>query len=564
MKHLLRVLIATWLVVYGAIVFGILAHAQTDIPTCLMPPYEEGLAASNEQAMKTYEAFVEQSLFRQGLNEPDSATFDMGEFMSRMTAVHEAEMAEMVTRPFRILAVCVQFPESTSTYPKRKFATVPAAEFDTLIFGASPIIDYSVRELYSDMSHSRIDMVTINLPSSLGWIALNKPYGYYVNGNYGFGAYPQNTQALFEELVDLIDPLVDFSAYDNDGDGYVDGVVVIHPGKGAEFSGSTSDIWSHKWGITPRLKDGVRVSAYSIQPEYWSAPGDITIGVYAHEIGHLFGLPDLYDTDGSSQGLGRWSLMSGGSWNGALGNHPAHFDSWCLTKLGWATIVDVAGTVRVSNLSPSTLTDTVFRMWATDNPSPQYFLVNHRAERNLPSTGGLCLLFCDDAMGGNRKEFRPGVSRPTDPHYNVALVPADGRYDLDFGNNSGDAGDLWPGPANKTRFDAYTVPSSRWYTGEATGWSVSNITQSSGLISFDLCTCGRQGDLNADGRITMGDVAMAANQTFETDLYPAVKDRGCTFTRVDVNCDGHAQIFDVVDIRAKAQSNKAFKCAHCP
>ena len=130
-----------------------------------------------------------------------------------------------------------------------------------------------------------------------------------MNNAYGLGAYPNNTQKLCEDLVDLVDPLVDFSDYDNDNNGYVDGLVLIHPGRGAEFSGSTSDIWSHKWGISPRNRDGVNIMNYSIQPEYWNAPGDITIGVYAHEIGHLFGLPDLYDTDNSSKGIGKWSTI---------------------------------------------------------------------------------------------------------------------------------------------------------------------------------------------------------------------------------------------------------------
>jgi hypothetical protein len=35
-----------------------------------------------------------------------------------------------------------------------------------------------------------------------------------------------------------------------------------------------------------------------------------------HELGHLLlGQPDLYDTDYSSRGTGRWDLMAGGSWN---------------------------------------------------------------------------------------------------------------------------------------------------------------------------------------------------------------------------------------------------------
>lgn len=75
---------------------------------------------------------------------------------------------------------------------------------------------------------------------------------------------------------------------------------------------------------------------------FLTIPDDAKIGVSAHEIGHLreslpatlrvtyrsnqitvFGWPDLYDTDGSSKGIGGWCLMSYGSWGGG-GDRPVH------------------------------------------------------------------------------------------------------------------------------------------------------------------------------------------------------------------------------------------------
>ena len=40
---------------------------------------------------------------------------------------------------------------------------------------------------------------------------------------------------------------VDFSLYDNDGNGFVDAFIVVHAGEGAEETGDSGDIWSHKW-----------------------------------------------------------------------------------------------------------------------------------------------------------------------------------------------------------------------------------------------------------------------------------------------------------------------------
>ena len=72
-----------------------------------------------------------------------------------------------------------------------------------------------------------------------------------------------------------------------------------------------------------------------------------TIGVFAHEYGHALGLPDLYDTDYSSNGIGDWSLMAGGSHNYIVrgGDSPAHLDAWCKYSLRWVTPTQVSGTL---------------------------------------------------------------------------------------------------------------------------------------------------------------------------------------------------------------------------
>src|SRR5205807_742226 len=121
--------------------------------------------------------------------------------------------------------------------------------------------------------------------------------------------------------------------FDTDNDGFVDAIFLIHAGGGAEAEPNPTKrknmIWSHKWTLPqPFVNQGVKVFAYCTEPE------DGRVGVFSHELGHLLGLPDLYDATYRSHGIGDWCLMAGGSWGGE-GNRPARMSCWCLSKLGW-------------------------------------------------------------------------------------------------------------------------------------------------------------------------------------------------------------------------------------
>src|SRR3712207_2107900 len=66
----------------------------------------------------------------------------------------------------------------------------------------------------------------------------------------------------------------------------------------------------------------------------------IPIGVFSHEFGHAFGLPDLYDTRSppESAGVGGWDLMASGSWGGDGSSSPmtpSHMSAWSKEFLGW-------------------------------------------------------------------------------------------------------------------------------------------------------------------------------------------------------------------------------------
>ncbi|MDF1546131.1 MAG: M6 family metalloprotease domain-containing protein, partial [bacterium] len=310
-----------------------------------------------------------------------------------------AAMAPSATGTFKALAILVQFSDQASS--------VQAGYFDSLLFDS---VGNTVRDYYDEISYGQLDIVTVNLPTALGWQLAPQTYAFYVNNQNGVGSYPQNSQKLLEDLVDQIDAQVDFSQYDNDGDGYVDVVTMIHSGSGAEYSGLNSDIWSHKWEIFPRLKDGVLVKDYTIQPEYWTTPGDMTIGVYAHELGHAFGLPDLYDTDYSSNGIGRWGLMAFGSWlgPGLDGSSPAHPSAWCRIQMGFATSVNVVTNRSGEVINPVENGGSIYRLWNSGAASNEYFLIENRQKTGYDSYlpgHGLLIWHIDRAKSDNTEEW---------------------------------------------------------------------------------------------------------------------------------------------------------------
>jgi immune inhibitor A len=379
------------------------------------------------------------------------------------------------------LLILVQFSD--------KAKQVTATSFDHLVFSDSAA---TVKDYYKQVSYSTLDIVTVNLPSSIGWVTAPQTYAYYVNGQNGFGSYPQNAQRLVEDVVNAVSSVVDFSKYDNDHDGYVDALFIAHAGPGAEFTGSNNDIWSHSWTTyTPLLHNGVYVYHYAMAPEYWLTPGDMTCGVYCHELGHaLFGLPDLYDTDYSSEGLGDWSLMAGGSWNGAtgMGESPSLPDAWCRYQMGFVTPTNLTSNVAGKQIRDAELNNVVYRLWTNGYVSNEYFLLENREkvgyDRYLPGSGLLIYHVDESVTTENEDEWYPGHT--TSGHYLVALEQADGLFDLEKDVNRGDSGDPYPGSSENRNFSPLTVPGSRDYYGNNTYVKVEHISDPDSVMQADL------------------------------------------------------------------------------
>ena len=399
------------------------------------------------------------------------------------------------TGTLRSIALLVDFSD--------KRHTVAASGFDSLlfgdVFGPSSLRGYFREVSYgSPSAEGLLTLTTEHPPSAIGpgWLPLPRTLAYYLaGGDYGIGSYPNNCQKMVEDAVKLADPYVDFSRYDNDNDGEVDNLFVVHAGRGAERTGSPGDIWSHSWGTSsPVSVDGVHVSAYSTEPEYWVDPGDMTIGVYAHEMGHVLGLPDLYDRDYSSAGIGEWSVMAGGSWNGpkGLGASPARFDAWCAAQLGWLQPQTITGAPATLSLGGAAGSRTAAYKLYPDGgtSSSEYFLVENRqragTDAALPGSG-LLIWHVDET----RNQYRDGYQNDTESHKLVDLEEAAGTQSLDsldaFGwPNPATADDPYPGTHASRTFNDSTTPNARTYSGAASNVVVDQIGDSAATMSARL------------------------------------------------------------------------------
>ncbi len=346
-------------------------------------------------------------------------------------------------------------------------------QLQAVLFGPNPT--GSMTDYFKEVSYGQ----TVVVGTVFGPYTLPQTNQYYTNNAYGLGSYPNNGQRFVVDAVALADADVNFSQFDADNNGAVDGLFVIHSGPGAEYTGRTSDIWSHAYTAPLIPRDGMILAHYSIEPEQQPGPIPIQIGVFCHEAGHaLFGLPDLYDTDYSSSGIGVWCVMSAGNYQNNS-RTPAHMSAWCKKEVGWLSPINLTADQASVSLPTVQFEPAVYRLWTHGNGGMEYFLVENRFRRGFDSylpAGGLLIWHIDEAVAGNDNETR----------FRVALEQADGWKHLEDGFGRGDAGDVFPGSANNRAFNETSNPNSLNNTLQPTQVAVFNISNADSVMTADL------------------------------------------------------------------------------
>jgi len=338
----------------------------------------------------------------------------------------------------------------------------------------------SVKDYYKENSYNQLDLtVTVAGP----YTAANSMAFYGANDSEGYDVKPD---VLVTEAVTKANTDVNFADFDNDGNGYVDGVYVIYAGYGEEAEGDVNAIWAHAWEIPETTLDGKKITSYSCSPELRgnTGTGITRIGVICHEFGHVLGAPDYYDTDyedntGPFEGTGDWDMMAGGSWNND-GATPAHHNAYTKVYVyNWATASTITTTSNLTLNNAELNSNSFYRInTATSN---EYFLIEnrqkHKFDSGLPGHGLVIYHVDGDHINAhfNNNDINISSHQGLYPVCASALTNP-GTTVSSYGDIS-TAGCSYPGIYSKTSFTDNTTPSMKSWAGANTNKPITNIVE---------------------------------------------------------------------------------------
>ncbi|MDE6272118.1 MAG: M6 family metalloprotease domain-containing protein [Muribaculaceae bacterium] len=302
-----------------------------------------------------------------------------------------------------------------------------------------------------------------------------------------------------------LDSSIDFSRYDNDGDGECDVVIVLYAGDGEASSADRNaedSVWPCQWelegsdyGKSLNL-DNTKVNLFAVFNELYGE--DLSkidgIGTFCHEFSHCLGLPDFYDTQyGPHFGMGNWSIMDHASYNDD-GYTPLGYSAYEKEYMGWIDIPEATENTLYT-LTPMNLkeeaTDMAVRLTNSADPDEYYILENRKKQgwdAFMPAEGLLISHFTYDTSAWVNNEVNDyDLQRAT-------IIPADNSLKLDKQNYYGEIyyyineadqkGDLWPYAGHDELTDT-SVPAAKVNKGGFMSKPITEITRNNdGTISF--------------------------------------------------------------------------------
>jgi len=371
----------------------------------------------------------------------------------------------------------------------------------------------SVRDYYGEISRGNFTILGDEL-SVVDWKTTQYSYDFYVDENQGTGNGPNgithSAYAVCVEIAQAVDDEVDYSNFDANEDGIVDFIILIMEGWA---SGASNQFWSFKSILYPQyvseidsnaptdgngylMLDNVIIKDFFVTTEriYNNLAdvdqGDIhPIGTFCHELGHVLGLPDLYDTgEEKSAGIGDWGLMGSGNWQRQTS--PAYMCAWSRSRMNWINPQLLSDLDNYPlTIEPAELPSSVpaYKLLIDTDNSGEYFLVENRqaigSDLYLNETG--LLIWHIDENFVDMYPARNSVNR-IEATLGVNLMQADGEDNLYITegqplSNRGDNGDPFPGSKGNTSFTDQTYPNANSYEYDRNADGIIESAYSSGV-----------------------------------------------------------------------------------
>jgi len=281
----------------------------------------------------------------------------------------------------------------------------------------------SVKDYFETQSYGKITMVNDFAPETI----ISQTESYCADNASGL------SEKVHECLKEALDGK-DLADYDI--------VTFVHSGYGAEYGNQDEydtyfddRLWSHSWQL-----EGVR---YALTSAFFGmANGRVNrVGAAVHEIAQAMGAPTQYG-EYPGYGLGYYDVMANPwGFDGTL-YRCGSMSAYTKALFEWVDVEEITED-GMRALPPSSKSDKVY-MISKGYPINEYLLIEHRDATGYDMgmhQAGIAIYHIDSDANG--KAGHPGDGTYPKNHYQVALVQADGRFDLETGEDEGDIGDLF-------------------------------------------------------------------------------------------------------------------------
>jgi len=385
------------------------------------------------------------------------------------------------------VTILMQFPDNRADTVERSPARFDSMLYSTGVYNGLPYRQGSLNDYFLECSYG--DYHVRGGIAGDSWFTSTYNYSRYYDGNYLLSTGEQ----LAEENLAQVDAYVDFSQFDLNQDGHIPACFMVHAGADGADNGDTNSLWSHAipyFGYV--TNDGVTIDGVTNVPEFAmvTEARDTTlccIAVMCHELGHLVGLPDLYQSARRQWGVGYWGLMGYGAW-GAGGNtpwSPSHMEAWSKIEAGFVTPTVVTTNLYDVHIPPVETDSVIFKAWRNGADHDTCFYLENRQhigfDAPLPGAG-LAIWHIDLS----RSRWYDRVDMEEDSTFHLDSGPGVRPDPHTYHEELGDTSDVLPGIWNRVVFDSTSKPSSRDRNNLSTGVCIRNIHESGDTIICDI------------------------------------------------------------------------------